>query len=210
MLSEQQQRDIAAACVTVMRSEGRGVLVPGNFVLTAAHAISFNTEGAMALGDYFIEDLQTMSGLTKAAPWVVEPVLDIAALGPLDAQTFSRDEETFMDWCERTPPVPICLNDFPLFVPFPIYIYTHKGTWLEGVAQQVTPEAPTLSIELAENIESGTSGSPIVIATGELVGVVSTSSEASGGAQGCDAQAPRPHLALPVWVMRRIKAAAAG
>jgi len=101
----------------------------------------------------------------------------------------------------------ISLEDWPLRTPIPIFIYTSRGTWLEGVAQQHTLEAHTLHIEVPGGIEDGTSGSLILTTTGALVGIVSNANETFEGAQACLFAAPRPHLTLPAWVVRRIQAA---
>ena len=64
--------------------------------------------------------------------------------------------------------------------------------------------APRISIETEENIESGTSGSPIVNEDGELLGVVSD----AGGIDGMNREGmvPFPVFALPVWVYQEITA----
>jgi hypothetical protein len=206
MLSEQMQHTIAQACVTVIKhgdARARGVLVAGGLVLTAAHCVDYTTAGAMVLGDYFLEELQTMRGPIKARPLAVEPVADIAVLGALDGQEFPEETEAFEAWWAATPPVPLCLEPLPALAPFPIYIYTHQGTWLQGSAQLAREEAHQLWVEVAEQIEGGTSGSPIVTERGELVGVVSISNYESASA-GCVGLTPRPHLTLPGWVMHRI------
>ena len=41
---------------------GQGVLVPGGFILTAAHCIQWNGEVEMAMVDRFIESITTKSG----------------------------------------------------------------------------------------------------------------------------------------------------
>jgi Trypsin-like peptidase domain len=207
MLSEQMQHIIAQACVTVISHDGRGqgVLVAGGLVLTAAHCVAFTTDGTMVLGDYFIHELQTTHGPLKVQPVAVEPVADMAALGALDGQEFPEETEAFEAWCTHTPPVPVCLEPLPLLDPFPIYIYTHRGTWIQGSAQLPHEDAHQLWIEVAAQIEGGTSGSPIVTARGELVGIVSHSTF-SEDRVSCVGLTPRPHLTLPGWVMHRILA----
>jgi hypothetical protein len=55
-------------------------------------------------------------------------------------------------------------------------------------------------------LESGTSGSPVIDDAGRLVGVVSWSGGVDGDAP-LEGMMPRPHLALPGWIWRRIEAA---
>jgi V8-like Glu-specific endopeptidase len=69
---------------------------------------------------------------------------------------------------------------------------TAKRVWSNG----------RIVIEAKKQIEGGTSGSPIVDDAGELVGVVSNTSE---GAKKCTGQAPIPALTLPVWTLQAIK-----
>lgn len=177
-------------------------MVEGNLIITAAHCIHWRIEGSMALGDYFIEDINTSSGeKLKVMPMAVEPVSDIAVLGPLDNQQFFDEVEEFENFCERTKPVAICQGDFELFKPVPVYIRSHRGQWIKATAKQCSRDAATLFIESEEQIEGGTSGGPIINEAGELVAIVSHSSE---GQRGCDGLAPRPHLTLPVWVCRKI------
>ena len=63
--------------------------------------------------------------------------------------------------------------------------------------------APSLKVKADEEIEGGTSGGPIIDDSGDLVGIVSVMS-LGNEVDGCEGSAPRPHLALPVWVCRLI------
>jgi Trypsin-like peptidase domain len=208
MLSEQQRRAIAHACVTIIRSDGgrgRGVLVPGNLVLTAAHCVTYSIEGEMALGDHFFDELETPQGRVKVTPLAVEPVADIAVLGALDAQEFWQEWEAFDTWCAHTPPVPLCVQAMPLREPFPVYVYTHRDQWLEARATVVRDEVASVWLDVAGHIEGGTSGSPVVTEHGEVVGIISITG--SGPAEThCEGPQPRPAHALPVWVLHHIQA----
>ncbi len=204
MIRKHIRDDVAKATVTLLRKGGRGVLVSGNLIITAAHCIYFETEGRMALDDYYIEAIKTVHGRLKVAPVAIEPVSDVAVLGSLDNQEFTEEADQFEMFCENTKPVPLCLNDFELFQSFPVHIYTHRGTWVAGSAVQTRRDAKKLSIEAGQQIRRGTSGSPIINESGELVGIVSYFDVIRRGQQKCSGLAPRPHLALPVWVCRRI------
>jgi hypothetical protein len=153
----------------------------------------------MVLDDHpFIEPIEAGEKKLKVGPLAVEPVSDI---GALDGQTFFEEHEQFEEFCEHTKPVRLWLDDFQLFKPFPLYI-GHKG-WVRGSAQQCRRDAESLWVEASAPIEGGTSGSPVVAKSGKLVAIVSHFNVASPEQKskgGC----PRPLLALPVWICRRI------
>jgi hypothetical protein len=206
MISESIRAKVANATVDVLLTDGargRGVLVKDNFILTAAHCIEFKCDGSMVLGDYFITEIETRHGRLKVTPFAVEPVHDIAALGSLDNQEFSDEAEQFEEFCRKTKPVPLCLDAFEQFQTFPVYIYTHKKTWMKGEGQDCSSykDSPAIMVRTDEQIEGGTSGSPIVNERGQLVAIVSTFREGLP----CDGLEPRPHLALPTWISLRIR-----
>jgi hypothetical protein len=195
--------DVENAIVLVSKKGGRGVLVSGNLIITAAHCIDYSTNGQMMLGDLYIENIKTAKGEIKASPLAVEPVSDIAVLGSLDSQAFADDADRFDRFCECTKPVPLCTKDFDLFKKFPVYISNHDGKWVRGMATQGNTNANALAIEADEQIEGGASGGPIITESGELVGIVSQFNESHGDGK-CDGMTPRPHISLPVWVCRKI------
>ncbi len=197
--------DVAKATVTLLRKGGQGVLVSSNLILTAAHCINYECEGGMVLGDYFIEKIKTGERELKVSPLAVEPVSDIAVLGSLDKQEFSKEADDFEKFCEDTKPVPLCRReDYVLFQKFQVHIYTHKGTWVTGSATLCREDDKTLWVETDEQIEGGTSGGPIINDSGDLVGIASNFSLAAEAQWKSDGSVPRLHLALPVWVCRRI------
>lgn len=184
---------VEAATVSLTKKGGRGVLVGGGLILTAAHCVEYRTEGAMALGDHFLEPFTSAGGEKLiVCPVIVEPVSDIAVLGPLDGQTFYEDCERFEEFSEHTKPVPLCLDEFELLSPFPVYIYGCDG-WTRSTAQLCRRDANLIAFEFGTQFKPGTSGSPVTNESGQLVGIVSH-----------DGAAPRPHLALPVWICQRI------
>jgi len=203
MLQDSIYTDVAKATVTLLRKGGQGVLVRNNLIITAAHCIDFRIEGEMVLGDYFIEEIKTGERELKVTPLAVEPVSDIAVLGSLDDQVFNKEAEDFEKFCEHTKPVPLCRSNFELFQKFRVYIYNSSEKWVTGSAMQCREDAQTLSVEAEEQIEDGASGAPIINDSGDLVGIVSNFSvaQAQHKSQG---RVPRPNLALPVWVCRRI------
>jgi S1-C subfamily serine protease len=190
---------IARAIVRVSRLGGQGVLVPGGFVVTAAHCIGWTAEGRMALGDfrdYYSEEIVAADGRTLTVqPLAVEPVSDLAVLGAVDGQAsdkYADAEDAFEDFCRTTKPVRLALDEFALMVPFVAYVFTHNKGIIPVQAQQCAPGAASLVIHADERIDGGTSGGPVVTRDGRLLGIISS----SGSVQG-DARCPEPTTASP-------------
>ena len=108
--------------------------------------------------------------------------------------------------------MPLCFDDLELAEEFPVFLYTHRythrGNWIRGHARQWGTD-PILAIGMEEHIEAGTSGSPVITADGALVGIVSWAGGPSAD-KTREMSAPLPHLTLPVWIVRQIKAAQTG
>lgn len=98
MIEDKIQADIVNATVTLLKKGGRGVLVAGNLIVTAAHCIGFECSGSMVLGDYYIEEIETVQGRLRVTPRAVEPVSDVAVLGSLDDQEFYKDHSAFEEF----------------------------------------------------------------------------------------------------------------
>ena len=136
---------------------------------------------------------------------VVEPVRDIAVLSSPIHDEFEKEQMAFEEFCDDTNPVPLCRSNFEFRDTFPVHINTHKGTWLTGIPTSFGDAS--LSVVADEQIESGTSGGPIINDSGELVGIVSNFTKTGEGLPKSQGSAPYPALALPVWISRRIFAA---
>ena len=184
---------VEKAVVNISKKKGQGILVDNYNIITAAHCITWECEGDMAMGGFYIEDIEMGGKRLKVGPIVVEPVSDIAVLGPLDSQSFLHEFDDFCNACNEILPVKLCTEEFELFQDIKAFVFTHDNGWIQVTAKQCRKNAQTLWIESKIQIAGGTSGGPVVNGNGELIGVVSTFSNAVG-------QIPRPHLALPVWI----------
>jgi S1-C subfamily serine protease len=207
-LSYDARERIRAATVYLPDKGGQGVLVAGGFVLTAAHCIEWSGEGAMVLGDHYLATAKTKSGAAfKLSVYAADPVSDIAVLGEPDNQVFTEDADAFEAFREATTGLLVSADDFDREVPFSVHILSHQGEWIRARATRYGLDpipGSSVFLKAESSIEAGTSGGPIVDEDGRLIGIVSV---ASGGEETRSGSAPRPHLALPVWVWRRIEAA---
>lgn len=208
MLTDQLKNRIVSATVHLTANDGRGFLVNDGLVVTAAHCVDFECTGGMVMGDFYLENTRAAVGDFRLSPLAVEPCNDIAVLGEPDNQQpdFQRDIELFDLFCEQSTALRLCLQEFELFKSFPVFVYTHEGKWVEGNARQCAENASSLFVEFDDLIKGGTSGSPIVNESGEVVAVVSV----IGGTSPSDMRSgpsPRPHMGLPVWLVNRITGA---
>jgi len=187
------------ATVTLTKKGGQGILIRNQMILTACHCIGYSITGDMALGEYYLEEIMTQKGNLKVSPIFLDPVADLAVLGGLDGQEFYEEFIKFEEFCGNTASIRICRDKLEVGKKFKIFIYTHEKKWITGFASMGIHGSHMLWIKADEAIKGGTSGSGVCNEKGEIVGIVSWTSEQdfSGGA-------PQPLLALPVWVCRKI------
>lgn len=77
---------VARATVRFVTQGKQGVIVPCGLIVTAAHVITWEGTGSMALGDNYIEDIRVGDRKIRAQVYAAEPVSDIAVLGAPDDQ----------------------------------------------------------------------------------------------------------------------------
>jgi hypothetical protein len=155
----------------------------------------------MAMGEYCLETITTPHGDVIANTVAVEPVSDLAVLGCPDDQVLFAEAEVFDAFCERITPLRLHRRPLIPFKPFPVWIRTHLKTWVPATATYHRSNAQ-FSYRTTSKIIGGTSGGPIVNRAGELVGIVSHSTERPVAGEYC-AAAPLLSLALPAWVLQR-------
>ena len=213
MISDEMKLMVEKATVTLTTSGGRGVLVSGNVIITAAHCVNYVTDGSMVLNwEHFTETINTHLGEFQATPIAVEPVADIAALSSPSDQVLPDEAMDFSEYCDQVAPVKLAAPMTPpkwngsshKYHRIPVNIFTHRNTWIRGEATRASKDDGQIYIESDELIEGGTSGSPIVSDNGELVGIVSNSSEPNEG-MNISGSSPQPSLTLPVWLYNNIK-----
>lgn len=203
-MTNAQLKRVEAATVDLLLKGGRGVLVPGGFILTAAHCVDCHCRGGLTLGDRNQLNIRTAdrSELTVAV-LAVEPVSDIALLGAADSQQFEEYDYSFEDWCERVRPVPIAeaFKVFPRKLSASVFNLNRK--WVEAKAFVFDEKQSRITIEASALIKGGASGGPIVDTKGQLLAVVSRSDDHKTPS----GTAPRPFHALPAWAVDAIKLA---
>jgi len=204
MLKDHTMKNISKATVCIVKKGGQGVLVGGNLIVTAAHCITFDVEGGMVLGDYFIEEIKTKGRNLRVGPLAVEPVSDIAVLGALDEQAFGKEVDKYKAFCQKTSPVPLCIREFEPFQDIPVYTYTRKKAWVRGRGIITTEYANMFSVETRDEIVPGDSGSPVVNETGELIGVISHAWGQRESKLNYGGSVSFLRFALPVWVLHKI------
>ena len=200
---------VEAATVKIGGGRGvaQGVLVAGNFIVTAAHCVQWTATGDMALADdeYIAFALTPTCAKFILKVVAVEPASDIAVLATPDYQTFADDADAFEDWCEATKPVRLCPRGPDPGDSVEARVLTRDGTWVRATAVRsaFAQVDGRVRVEYDEPIAGGTSGGPIVTPDGQLLGVVSYTGEVMDGP--CDGMVPLARLALPQWVLERVK-----
>ncbi len=185
--------------------------MPGGFVVTATHCIKWDPRGGMALGDHFLEPIETNSGAHfRLKPYFADPISDIAVLGEPDNQELPEDADAFEQWREHTDPIPLAVVSLDAGYNLPVHVFAYKDEWIRATLEWygmpgALPNGRIL-MKAKRPIVGGTSGSPVVDHGGRLVGVVSQ----AGGAVSqptYDGPMPIARLALPAWVIAQIDAA---
>ncbi|SPE45190.1 hypothetical protein SBA7_70017 [Candidatus Sulfotelmatobacter sp. SbA7] len=201
-IGKRNRERVERATVRLVERGGHGVLVPGGFILTATHCIDWSGTGGMVLGDVYPTGIETASGVKfRVGVYACDPVADIAVLGELENQECSDDADAFQGWCEQVEPVALCTSDIETGQPCPVFVYTHKHEWIAGSVTRFGALVQSSVALCAEDIESGTSGSPVVTGDGLLLGIVSNTSSHPAGAS-CGGM-PVPYMSLPHWVLAR-------
>jgi len=199
---------VGKAVVKFPETGGFGVLVNNHFIITAAHCVSWDCDGSIVMPGgsnyYFAQKIEIDDQAVLATPCCIEPIMDIAVLGPFDNQNASPQRNAFLAACKGIKPVKICKKEFKPFRRFKVFIFTHDKGWIEGTITQDQYESPSFMVRSEVKIEGGTSGGSVINGKGELIGIISNSAETPTNASFHEAVIARPNHALPSWIYKRI------
>ena len=198
--------EILRTIVKLTKRNGLGALLAGEMVITAAHCIGWSLEGGMALGDTYLEEIETASGARFfTSPIFIDPIADIAVLGPVDDQEPSLGShfKKFCDFSYSVSGLELSTVKPELFTKIPLRVRTHTGEWNPGYGQFCQPSRRSLFCETTQQIIGGTSGSPFLDSTGAVLAVVSHSNEMRDEDEFCQATAGFAARCLPLWVVER-------
>lgn len=192
------------------RGAGQGVLIPGGYILTAAHCVDWDHTGGMVTGDEYTQEITTSDGKTfLVSPRAIEPCYDIALLANTHSDVEVEAWLAFEEFCESRSPVVPSFDSMPVEDPQSIFVYSHRGFWMPGKATQYgPPDHPSFLLETEQPIEGGTSGGPVIRTDGLLLGVMSTGTE-TGEPSPCLAPSFTGRAtritALPYWAVQDIR-----
>jgi S1-C subfamily serine protease len=195
---------------------GRGFIVrvddDQSYVVTAAHCLPVIPEphpGRYTEEATYGNLVCALSGADDSRVTVeavfVDVIADLAVLGEPDSQALSDEHDRFLDFMGSRPAVEV---GSPTGVrPSPLGRPTSPGWLLGGAGQtwhqaQVTRYRKTLSLVASDQTAyaPGTSGSPILDANGNAIGVVSTGDHLN----------PMLSRALPMWLAELLVRPSAG
>ena len=190
--------------------EGRGFVVEHrgeHLVVTASHCLPWLPSG---FGIAYSEEhaYRNMLGPLGSEPTVaceclfINPIADVAVVGVPDTETFSDEADGYRALLEYA--TPFRITEAPEngrgFLP------SLEGEWFEcRVEWMKKVDSPLWVSKLAQSIEGGMSGSPIVSENGDAIGIVAAFAMEKGKDAAMDkfgASNPRLTRDLPPWLLR--------
>ena len=190
--------------------EGRGFVVEHrgeHLVVTASHCLPWLPSG---FGIVYSEQhvYRKMLAPLGSAPTVaceclfVNPVDDVAVLGVPDTQSFSDEVDAYRALLEYA--TPFRITEAP--EKGRGFLLGLEGEWFGCQVQWMKSiDGPLWVSKLAQSIEGGMSGSPIVSENGNAIGIIATSVMEKGKDAATDefgASNPRLMRDLPLWLLR--------
>jgi hypothetical protein len=189
--------------------DGRGFVVKGNadrLVITAAHCLPFFPPYISFSGieERTYESLLGPIG-TEPTVWAeclfVDPIGDIAVLGPPDNQDLSDQYKQYYKLLD--PLEPISIADAPAQTS--AWLLSLDKRWCQCDVRHYG--GPLWFSGAADGIRCGMSGSPVLLSDGSAIGIVCTAS----GLEALTEGGPNPRLMdnLPGWLLRAFASHAA-
>ena len=192
----------ASAIITV--GDGRGFIVDC-YIVTAAHCLPFFPPCMSA--SYTVErTYKNLLGPLGGKPRVgaeclfADPVGDIAVLGPPDNQELCAETLPYYELVESEAVTPLSIAEPGKEG----WLLSKDGVWFR-CSVQCQECGPLWLSDLEGRIVDGMSGSPVISAAGEAIGIVCTSVEDSTGhVPEHRFHGPNPSLTrnLPGWFLR--------
>jgi hypothetical protein len=183
--------------------EGRGFLVEGTsdrLIITAAHCLPFFPP-CMSFSHLHERTYQQLLAPIGAEPTVwaeclfVDPISDLAVLGPPDSQELSDQWEQYDSLIE--PLNPISVSDAPEETP--AWLLSLDKWWRQCMVRQVG--GPLWLYDAKDGINRGMSGSPVLLGDGSAIGVVCAAGGTDTGLYTEGGPNPRLMTNLPGWCL---------
>ncbi len=208
--AEMRTRAIKPKGTVLSVGEGRGFVVEHrgeHLVVTASHCLPWLPSG---FGIAYSEEhvYRNMLGPLGSAPTVaceclfINPIADVAVLGVPDTQTFSDEADPYRALLEYA--TPFRITEAPENGRG--FLLSLEGEWVRcQVEWKERIDGPLWVSKLAQSIEGGMSGSPIVSENGNALGIVAASVMEKGKDGATDefgASNPRLTRDLPLWLLR--------
>ena len=207
---EMRIRAIEPKGTVITVGEGRGFVVEHrgeHLVVTASHCLPWLPSG---FGIAYSEEhvYRNMLGPLGSAPTVaceclfINPIADVAVVGVPDTQTYSDEADGYRALLEYA--TPFRITEAPEKARG--FLLSLEGEWFGCQVQWMKSiDGPLWLSKLAQSIEGGMSGSPIVSENGNAIGIVATSVMEKGKDAATDefgASNPRLTRDLPLWLLR--------
>lgn len=189
--------------------DGRGFVIEGaddRFIVTAAHCLGTSVVPCASFS--FLEERTYQSLVAKigetptvsAECFFIDPIADIAVLGPPDSQTLGKQHDAWEILVDEA--VPLSVSEAP--EQGPAWLLSLDGRWFHcDVWRHPSPHGPLWISKAVEGIAGGMSGSPILGNDGSAIGVVCTG---HGDDDASTEGGPAPRLAahLPGWLLQEV------
>jgi hypothetical protein len=199
---------LEATRAVVRVGDGRGFIVEGErsrLVITAAHCLPLFPPCATFshVEERTYRDLLGSLG-DEPSIWAeclfVDPISDLAVLGPPDNQELYEQAETYEGLMQASAILPMA--DPPQVST--AWLLSLDGQWFQCEVQH--SDSPLWLFKAAEGIVGGMSGSPILSDEGAAIGVLTSSGGGVDMAHTDGGPCPRLAYNLPGWLLRELAA----